>query len=132
PRQPRDTRSVPDATAVSYIGSLRRPRYLFSSSGPTGDLHSFPTRRSSDLAQVLLGRFGLLVGGVVGLGLGPRLTRADDRGRVSQDRKSTRLNSSHRTISYAVFCLKKNKTALLLSGSAGRGDQLGARNGPSD
>src|SRR5207248_8399079 len=28
--------------------------------------------------------------------------------RVS-DRKSTRLNSSHRTISYAVFCLKKKK-----------------------
>src|SRR5207248_8662382 len=26
-----------------------------------------------------------------------------------RDRKSTRLNSSHRTISYAVFCLKKNK-----------------------
>src|SRR5438094_6390031 len=28
------------------------------------------------------------------------------------DRKSTRLNSSHRTISYAVFCLKKKKVAL--------------------
>src|SRR5437879_10897780 len=27
--------------------------------------------------------------------------------RLSQDRKSTRLNSSHRCISYAVFCLKK-------------------------
>src|SRR5207248_4363321 len=27
------------------------------------------------------------------------------------DRKSTRLNSSHRTISYAVFCLKKKKHA---------------------
>src|SRR5207248_4576480 len=27
----------------------------------------------------------------------------------SEDRKSTRLNSSHRTISYAVFCLKKKK-----------------------
>src|SRR5437867_12139021 len=27
------------------------------------------------------------------------------------DRKSTRLNSSHRTISYAVFCLKKKKRA---------------------
>src|SRR5437764_3004198 len=26
------------------------------------------------------------------------------------DRKSTRLNSSHRCISYAVFCLKKKKT----------------------
>src|SRR5437762_5575664 len=29
---------------------------------------------------------------------------------ISQDRKSTRLNSSHRCISYAVFCLKKKKT----------------------
>src|SRR5207248_6502016 len=28
---------------------------------------------------------------------------------ISDDRKSTRLNSSHRTISYAVFCLKKKK-----------------------
>ena len=26
------------------------------------------------------------------------------------DRKSTRLNSSHQTISYAVFCLKKKRT----------------------
>src|SRR5437867_5919744 len=30
-------------------------------------------------------------------------------GTVVIDRKSTRLNSSHRTISYAVFCLKKKK-----------------------
>src|SRR5699024_11824432 len=29
---------------------------------------------------------------------------------VGQDRKSTRLNSSHVSISYAVFCLKKKKT----------------------
>src|SRR5438094_6576875 len=29
--------------------------------------------------------------------------------RPGADRKSTRLNSSHRTISYAVFCLKKKK-----------------------
>src|SRR5437762_10602417 len=28
---------------------------------------------------------------------------------ILQDRKSTRLNSSHRCISYAVFCLKKKK-----------------------
>src|SRR5437762_4185091 len=28
---------------------------------------------------------------------------------AGQDRKSTRLNSSHRCISYAVFCLKKKK-----------------------
>src|SRR5690606_40476233 len=30
-------------------------------------------------------------------------------GRVAQDRKSTRLNSSHVKISYAVFCLKKKR-----------------------
>src|SRR5437867_9623830 len=30
---------------------------------------------------------------------------------MGQDRKSTRLNSSHRTISYAVFCLKKKKNS---------------------
>src|SRR3712207_7490113 len=29
---------------------------------------------------------------------------------LNQDRKSTRLNSSHANISYAVFCLKKKKT----------------------
>src|SRR2546428_9077030 len=31
------------------------------------------------------------------------------QGRSRQDRKSTRLNSSHDQISYAVFCLKKKK-----------------------
>src|SRR5690625_6187165 len=31
--------------------------------------------------------------------------------RLARDRKSTRLNSSHVAISYAVFCLKKKKTA---------------------
>src|SRR3712207_7024823 len=31
------------------------------------------------------------------------------RRRAGQDRKSTRLNSSHANISYAVFCLKKKK-----------------------
>src|SRR3712207_7030940 len=33
--------------------------------------------------------------------------------RIRKDRKSTRLNSSHANISYAVFCLKKKKTALV-------------------
>src|SRR3712207_7972196 len=33
----------------------------------------------------------------------------ESRGLGHQDRKSTRLNSSHANISYAVFCLKKNK-----------------------
>src|SRR5438034_7193051 len=36
------------------------------------------------------------------------------RGSPLRDRKSTRLNSSHTVISYAVFCLKKKKHALPL------------------
>src|SRR5437762_14175189 len=35
--------------------------------------------------------------------------------RSGEDRKSTRLNSSHRCISYAVFCLKKKKIATTVS-----------------
>src|SRR6267142_1727415 len=45
-------------------------------------------------------------------GRGPELVgRARGRGgvRAGADRKSTRLNSSHMSISYAVFCLKKKK-----------------------
>src|SRR3712207_8406329 len=34
----------------------------------------------------------------------------DSASEVLEDRKSTRLNSSHANISYAVFCLKKKKT----------------------
>src|SRR3712207_7994508 len=41
------------------------------------------------------------------------------RGRRDRDRKSTRLNSSHANISYAVFCLK-NKTELVKEGYAVR------------
>src|SRR5207248_4911637 len=39
----------------------------------------------------------------------PGLLREPLDERRVRDRKSTRLNSSHRTISYAVFCLKKKK-----------------------
>src|SRR3712207_9297370 len=46
--------------------------------------------------------------------LAPRDRGAGDRGRRQGrdpvDRKSTRLNSSHANISYAVFCLKKKNT----------------------
>src|SRR3712207_8348181 len=38
-------------------------------------------------------------------------------GRYERDRKSTRLNSSHANISYAVFCLKKKKSLPLFSAS---------------
>src|SRR5437762_6056743 len=50
------------------------------------------------------GRVGILVDGDDGA----RALHADHM--LNGDRKSTRLNSSHRCISYAVFCLKKKKT----------------------
>src|SRR3712207_7981182 len=42
--------------------------------------------------------------------LGPRGAHRPRRRVLQEDRKSTRLNSSHANISYAVFCLKKKKT----------------------
>src|SRR2546430_7088410 len=44
-----------------------------------------------------------------GVGLRSFQRHLDDRSSRARDRKSTRLNSSHSQISYAVFCLKKKK-----------------------
>src|SRR5437879_7003442 len=41
-----------------------------------------------------------------------------------QDRKSTRLNSSHRCISYAVFCLKKKKDDQAGNDGADAGEEI--------
>src|SRR5690606_41283493 len=94
-------------------------------------LHSFPTRRSSDLiAAAFISRFMLFEGTFQhyhGLDAdrarkylefaveaaefamsGPYSFDSDFKSLfASEDRKSTRLNSSHVKISYAVFCLKK-------------------------
>src|SRR5207244_8562601 len=43
----------------------------------------------------------------------PRASRCRPQPRPGSDRKSTRLNSSHQIISYAVFCLKKKKNIIL-------------------
>src|SRR5690606_40016340 len=94
------------------------------------NLHSFPTRRSSDLADVRSDP-RLSLGGPDALAESARLLargrprETGDRQRPPRgrgavhrfaaggtgrgDRKSTRLNSSHVKISYAVFCLKKKK-----------------------
>src|SRR5690348_18173643 len=95
--------------------------FFFQWSGHPPDLHSFPTRRSSDLAGIathpeILEVLELLGFDTRDLGV-PIVARRmfDVDGRViaehDQDRKSTRLNSSHPSNSYAVFCLKK-KTKL--------------------
>src|SRR5699024_12282542 len=94
---------------------------------PHLDLHSFPTRRSSDLKlpfylHIFIGIIGRLEGGfieginrlAVRVGNHPRPRPAiisnmfkEFGNKGFRDRKSTRLNSSHVSISYAVFCLKK-------------------------
>src|SRR5207248_8397830 len=82
--------------------------FFFDCSADHRDLHSFPTRRSSDLhARWHPHRLAECLGPRP-----PKQHRTDHAHhrrspRPRQDRKSTRLNSSHRTISYAVFCLKK-------------------------
>src|SRR5688572_32039596 len=96
---------------------------FFSCSADHRDLHSFPTRRSSDLlartahVRGLAGDGGeLLGGGVEDVRVLLRVAHAhvqrdllEARDLQKIDRKSTRLNSSHSQISYAVFCLKKKK-----------------------
>src|SRR5688572_31274711 len=101
-------------TSISFILI-----FFFSSSAPHRHLPSFPTRRSSDLIVTArrpaidahAGRIDIRVF---------RGDLADHRDMIvepdfaeilpgGQDRKSTRLNSSHSQISYAVFCLKKKK-----------------------
>src|SRR5438045_9370357 len=73
------------------------------------DLHSFPTRRSSDLkVGADEGRNVSRRGHAPALRALPEEPR-DLRPKSNVDRKSTRLNSSHLGISYAVFCLKKKK-----------------------
>src|SRR5438309_4557120 len=68
-------------------------------------LHSFPTRRSSDLQWHGEGELNKKLGWPDGRCLAQV---EPQRGQVpGADRKSTRLNSSHSSISYAVFRLKK-------------------------
>src|SRR5690606_40875778 len=102
---------------------------FFTPSLAPPDRHSFPTRRSSDLPcrPTPDGRGHLSRKPVrpampasigvksVGTAVAGRPRGTSDARRTSAppaepDRKSTRLNSSHVKISYAVFCLKKKKT----------------------
>src|SRR5438552_15279082 len=84
--------------------------FFFMSSCHLLALHSFPTRRSSDLIRQQFIDHATRQG--VSLRLRDRVWAVSPKG---EDRKSTRLNSSHQIISYAVFCLKKKKTKKHLS-----------------
>src|SRR3712207_7072242 len=81
---------------------------LFRSAGVGGGLHQ--VGRGHQLQPRHLAQLPADERRVARVGVDPR---ADGRGAhvglADQDRKSTRLNSSHANISYAVFCLKKKK-----------------------
>src|SRR5690348_17906578 len=93
---------------------IMRGSFVFHCYRAPRDLPSFPTRRSSDLFDVLVEQNRQQEAedetgedeeereddGVTQIDL-----EAEDPEQL--DRKSTRLNSSHPSISYAVFCLKK-------------------------
>src|SRR5690606_40316520 len=104
--------------------------FFFHCSPPHRDLPSFPTRRSSDLRKRLQAApfsHQLTLNTILPMfrfsSIRRWASRTDSqektlsitgfsrpsRKRGRADRKSTRLNSSHVKISYAVFCLKKKK-----------------------
>src|SRR5687768_17702185 len=86
---------------------IRRP--------PRSTLFPYTTLFRSQIDRLDL-RFTLAVGkDVINSPVSVHVRPTDLRrgtGRHRKDRKSTRLNSSHGYISYAVFCLKKKKTGL--------------------
>src|SRR5699024_11388097 len=104
--------------------SIHFSRVVLSVLAPLPHLHSLPTRRSSDLAQALE-QAGFQVRRQANIGARDVYLTALEKGEIDviaeysgnaaqyyqagKDRKSTRLNSSHVSISYAVFCLKKRK-----------------------
>src|SRR5207245_10474236 len=104
-----------DSSTCSYASSNLFFFCYCSAAHP--DLHSFPTRRSSDLFTA--DEFAHFRADAANFSDGVHLRVAgartvtavvDDRLKswvAEGDRKSTRLNSSHGSISYAVFCLKK-------------------------
>src|SRR5438477_4683993 len=81
------------------------PEFFYKYHDHHRDLHSFPTRRSSDLYRTR--------SPAENRPLAPpsrsQLHRQPAPTKCCLDRKSTRLNSSHMSISYAVFCLKKKR-----------------------
>src|SRR5687768_17765177 len=82
---------------------------LFRSEGQRGmTAEAIVLARTQDMARVGVGR---------GENIAVEMDAALRRARRARDRKSTRLNSSHGYISYAVFCLKKKKSTAMIGRS---------------
>src|SRR5438876_1774736 len=90
-------RRPPTSTLFPYTTLFRSTHGLMDAMIRSGETVDLAKRLGRRVVDELLARQ---------LDPEPR-NRADERG--ARDRKSTRLNSSHPSISYAVFCLKKKK-----------------------
>src|SRR2546426_6192935 len=94
---------------------IRRPprSTLFPYTTLFRSAHQQPERHAAD-AAVQVEPMGRAQGGQPAGEVADRFVGLEghDLGDVGVDRKSTRLNSSHLVISYAVFCLKKKKSVL--------------------
>src|SRR5690606_21914659 len=97
--------SLLDQNALGVTGSVVQNRFFALLAQVVSDHGAIPLLQCQQPA--LDGLAGNAVGEnlAFALELGQRLVDAG----IPQDRKSTRLNSSHVKISYAVFCLKKKK-----------------------
>src|SRR5437867_8045361 len=80
-----------------------------SPTGARGASAGFYILLSADIAAMAPGTHAGAASPIIAIGGFPQ--QIDEVFRRKIDRKSTRLNSSHRTISYAVFCLKKKTTS---------------------
>src|SRR3712207_7382297 len=89
-------RRPPRSTLFPYTTLFRSPNFFLGITG-SGQNQNFP-----------FGGTAVLI--MVGVGLDTvKQIESQLMQRNYEDRKSTRLNSSHANISYAVFCLKKKK-----------------------
>src|SRR3712207_6998158 len=94
-------RRPPRSTLFPYTTLFRSPRaYSLVAFGGAGPVHAFGVARKLGLSTVIV-PFGAGATSAAGFLMVPFA--------FNLDRKSTRLNSSHANISYAVFCLKKKK-----------------------
>src|SRR5438094_5728035 len=99
---------MPSRICLSLSSRSMRFFFLLILRPPSSTLFPYTTLFRSDLGVPLVGVGLLYTRGYFDQRL--RLDGWQGDADETLDRKSTRLNSSHRTISYAVFCLKKKRT----------------------
>src|SRR5215469_8403535 len=116
----RELQRMVEAVPASVAAALNRKAYYFvplamsesrspvsGASGTSGDTTLIAPVYTTEFSDQAICHRNVSLGDSDGVFISTRLL--GDRFALALDRKSTRLNSSHVEISYAVFCLKKKK-----------------------